>query len=87
MLTITRPEADELARTVAARTGLSIDDAVTDALKEKLARLDEARAKDIETRMAEIRRIQQQVKDLWGEPLPTQAELDADMYDEYGAPK
>lgn len=87
MLTITRPEADELARAVAARTGLSIDDAVTDALKEKLARLDDARAKDIAERVAEVHRIQQQVKALWGEPLPTQAELDAEMYDEYGAPK
>jgi hypothetical protein len=87
MLTITRPEADELARTVAARTGLSIDDAVTDALKEKLARLDEARAKDIAARVAVVEALAKQVRDAWAEPLPTQAELDDEMYDEYGAPK
>jgi hypothetical protein len=37
--------------------------------------------------MEKVRQIQREVKELWGEPLPTQVELDDEMYDEYGAPK
>ena len=87
MLSIKRPETYDLAKAVAERTGLSLTDAVTLALKEKLAALDESRERDIAQRMAEVRLIQKKVKDLWGEPLPTREELDAEMYDEGGLPR
>ncbi len=87
MLNIKRPETYDLAKAVAARTGLTLTDAVTEALREKLAALDTARTADIADRMEKVRQIQREVKELWGEPLPTQVELDDEMYDEYGAPK
>jgi antitoxin VapB len=87
MLNIKRPETYELAKAVAERTGLSLTDAVTLALREKLAGLDEARNRDTAERMERVRQIQRQIKQLWGEPLPTQQELMDDIYDEYGAPK
>jgi antitoxin VapB len=87
MLNIKRPETYDLAKAVAARTGLSLTDAVTLALREKLAGLDEARQRDIAERMERVRQIARDFREAWGEPLPTREELDAEMYDEYGAPK
>ncbi len=87
MLNIKRPETYGLTKAVAQRTGVSLTEAVTEALKEKLSRLDEARAEDRDRRIAAMQRIAQEFRDAWGEPLPTREELDAAMYDEHGLPK
>ena len=42
-LSVNHPEADELAQALAARTGESVDDAVVNALRERLARAGYAR--------------------------------------------
>jgi antitoxin VapB len=55
-LSIKDPEADRLARTVAAKTGETITQAVVTALRERLVR-EEARATDTEARLREILEI------------------------------
>lgn len=87
MLNIKRPETYELAKKLAARTGESLTDAVTKALEERLARLDEVRKADIEARIAAVHEIARSFREAIGEPLPTLRELDEEMYDEDGLPR
>lgn len=87
MLNIKRPETYELAKKLAARTGESLTDAVTKALEERLARLDDLRRANIEERMAKIREITRSYREAIGEPTPTLEEIDEEMYDEYGLPR
>jgi len=87
MLNIKRAETYDLAKTVAERTGMSLTDAVTEALRDKLAALDAARNRDIAERMEKVREIAREFREAWGEPLSTREEIDAEMYDEFGAPK
>jgi len=86
MLNIKRAETYELAKAVAEQTGQSITDAVTDALREKLARLSEIRSDDLEARRASIRAIQARFRALPGDSFRS-ADIDAILYDDQGLPK
>jgi antitoxin VapB len=61
-LHIKDPKADKLARELAAATGESITDAVTKAVEERLMR--ERSRHDVERRLAEVRKIVEEVKKL-----------------------
>ena len=78
-LNIKNEETHRLAQELAALTGESMSAAVTEALREKLARI---RSNSLKGRIARIRR--EVAKELKGEPLPDHAEL---LYDDRGLPK
>ena len=56
VLTIKNPEADRLARAVAARTGESLTQAVVNALRDRLAR-EERKSEDVESRVDDAMEI------------------------------
>jgi antitoxin VapB len=87
MLNIKRPETYELAKAVAERTGQSLTDAVTEALRDKLKTLEQDREKDIKKGVAEILEIARKYREAIGPDIPTREEIDADIYDEYGLPR
>jgi antitoxin VapB len=87
MLNIKRPETYELAKRLAAHTGESLTDAVTKAIEERLARLEDVRRTNIEERLAKVREITRSYREAIGEPRPTLEELDQEMYDEDGLPR
>ena len=72
-------ETHRLAQELAALTGESMTAAVTEAVREKLARM---KSKSLRERIAKIRR--EVANELKGEPLPDHAEL---LYDDRGLPK
>ncbi|WP_407048112.1 type II toxin-antitoxin system VapB family antitoxin [Methyloraptor flagellatus] len=88
MLNIKRAETYELAKQVAERTGQSLTDAVTEALRDKLEKLpdagEEAAARaDVE----EILDLARRWREAMGPDLKTREEYDALLYDENGLPK
>lgn len=82
-LHITNQETVALARRLAERTGESLTTAVTEALRERLERIDdltpEERRRQILAIAAEWRRHRTDTR--------TREEIDDDMYDEWGLPK
>lgn len=60
-LSLKSPEAERLARAVAAATGESITEAITRALEERLQRLEAARA--FTEYASPVRRIQQRIRE------------------------
>lgn len=78
-LNIKNEETHRLAQELAALTGESMSAAVTEAVREKLARI---KSGSIKEKIAKIRR--EVAKELKGKPLPDHAEL---LYDERGLPK
>lgn len=81
-LNIKNPEAHRLARELAEVTGGTLTDAVTEALRERLA---EARKRDsAELMLEEVREIQSFVAGLPDRDLRTPEE--AVGYDEFGIP-
>lgn len=87
MLNIKRPETYDLAKQVAERTGLSLTDAVTEALRDKLKALNEGREEDVAARVARVLTHARQWRDAVGPDLPTRDDLDAETYDEDGLPR
>lgn len=84
-LYIRSEEADALARELAARTGMTITDAVTSALAEKLARTpapadDDHRRAFLET----VRKVQSAAA---AEPIHDPRDHADMLYDEAGAPR
>ena len=83
-LSIKDPEADRLARAVAARTGETLTQAVITALRERLAR-EERRAEDADTLVDEVLEIGRHCAALpVRDPRPPDALLG---YDERGVPR
>ena len=78
-LNIKNEETHRMAQELAALTGESLTAAVTEAVREKLARV---KGKTISERIAKIRK--EVAKELKGERLPDHAEL---LYDDRGLPK
>ncbi len=77
---ITNPEAEELARELAAQTGETITDVVIAALRDRRDRLREPTR---EERLARLRAISEQ-----SAAIIAKRPLDFDeLYDEFGAPK
>jgi antitoxin VapB len=82
-LHIRNPEADQLARKLAARLNSSVTDAVIDALRARLANA-EPHPDSVEARLARVREIQERVA-----ALPVLDHRSADEilgYDENGLP-
>jgi antitoxin VapB len=84
-LNIKKPEAHALAERLAKLTGETLTDAVTAALRERLARLENVSAIH-EERYRELKALLKGSRELWREPyLSTDhGEL---LYDERGLPK
>ncbi len=83
-LSIKDPEADRLARAVAARTGETLTQAVITALRERLAR-EERRTEDADTLVDEVLEIGRHCTALpIRDPRPPDALLG---YDESGVPR
>jgi antitoxin VapB len=81
-LNIKNPEAHRLARELAEVTGGTLTDAVTEALRDRLA---DARKRDsLDVLLEEIREIQRFVADLPDRDTRTPEEILA--YDEFGLP-
>jgi antitoxin VapB len=86
-MNIKNPEAHELAQQVAALTGLTLTDAVTLALREKLDRLVPEQAGERDRRLAEARRIVAEMREL-AAGGPSLAEINEALYDpETGLPR
>jgi antitoxin VapB len=83
-LSIKDPEADRLARTLAARTGETITHAVIAALRERLAREERKADDDADTLAADIMDIGRHFAALPVRDGFTHA--DAILYDEHGLP-
>lgn len=82
-LYIRNEEADRLARELAARTGESLTDVVTTALRERLERTP-AKLKTYEEKMAFLKEVQERIAKL---PVLDPRDPDDMLYDEYGVPK
>ena len=83
-LSIKDPEADRLARAVAARTGETITQAVIGALRERLAR-EERRSQGLDTLVEEVMEIGKHCASLPVlDPRPPDTLLG---YDEHGVPR
>jgi antitoxin VapB len=84
-LNIKKPETHALAERLAKFTGETLTEAVTTALRERLARLENVSAID-EERYRELEAMIKGSRELWREPY-----LSADhgelLYDERGLPK
>jgi antitoxin VapB len=83
-LSIKDPEADRLARAVAAKTGETITQAVVTALRERLAR-EELKRTDGETLLEEVLEIGRHCASL---PVLDKRSADEILgYDEHGVPR
>lgn len=87
MLNIKRAETYELAKQVAERTGQSLTDAVTEALRDKLAVLRDADEQAVRSDVAAVLELARQYRASFRGEVPTREELDAEIYDEHGLPK
>jgi antitoxin VapB len=84
-LNIKNPEAHALATRLAQKTGETLTDAVTTALRERLERLERAGGFD-EQRYQALKTLVKDSRDLWQESLLTIDHGDL-LYDERGLPK
>jgi antitoxin VapB len=83
-LSIKDPEADRLARAIAARTGESLTQAVVNALRDRLAK-EERKNEDIESRVADAMEIGRHYV---SQPLLDQRTPEEIIgYDEHGLPR
>ncbi|HET8930141.1 MAG TPA: type II toxin-antitoxin system VapB family antitoxin [Acidimicrobiales bacterium] len=64
-LNLKNVEAERLVRELAARTGESITDAVTESVRERLARLDADDARAADDRLGQLERISQDAAARW----------------------
>lgn len=82
-LNIKNPQTEELARLLSEATGESLTEAITVALRERLAAV--SRVRDIEGVLADVERIQEMVAAL--PVLDTRSEDEILGYDDYGLPR
>ena len=85
-LNIKNNEAEQLARCLAAATGESITRAVTVAVRERLARVQEHESSEAEARGARVREIADDAANRWIEPYRTADHGDL-LYDDAGLPR
>ncbi|SFL06805.1 type II toxin-antitoxin system VapB family antitoxin [Falsiroseomonas stagni] len=78
-LNIKSDKADALVSRLVALTGENKTQAVVAALEERLARVE--REQRAEERVRRILDAAADIRRLMGEPMPTMAELDAELYD------
>lgn len=84
-LNIKNDEAHILASRLASVTGESMTRAVTEALRERLARVE--RESTYDERLARVRELAASIRSRMAKPLPTQKEMDDWLYDEDGMPR
>lgn len=84
-LNIKSDETHALATRLATETGESLTFAVTQAVRERLARIE--REKSFEERLARVMALATSIRSRLPEKLPTQTEMDDMFYDEDGLPK
>jgi antitoxin VapB len=84
-LNIKNPEAHALAARLAKKTGETLTDAVTTALRERLERLEQTADFD-EQRYQKLKALMKDSRGLWRESLLTIDHGDL-LYDEHGLPK
>lgn len=84
-LNIKKPEAHALAERLASLTGETLTDAVTTALRERLARLEQKPDFD-EERYQALKALVKDSRRLWREPYLSVDHGDL-LYDERGLPK
>lgn len=92
-LNIKNPRTVELATTLAGATGETVTGAITTALEERLARVapkPRFTPEEIQRRLAAVKAISAEIREdvvrRYGR-VPTQEELDDEMFDEWGAPR
>ena len=84
-LSIQNPEADKLAHALADLRGVSLDDAVLDALKVRISQEERRKKEDSERRLLEVKKIAQRVAKL---PILDNRTPDEIIgFDENGIPK
>jgi antitoxin VapB len=84
-LNIKKPEAHALAERLAKLTGETLTEAVTAALRERVARIENVSAID-EGRYRELKALVQGCRALWREPYLSRDHGEL-LYDELGLPK
>ena len=84
-LSIKDADTERLVRELAQRRGTGVTGAIRLAVSNDLSRDDEARERDFERLWADIQEIQRQFAE--GASGKTLEEIEADMYDENGAPR
>lgn len=87
MLSIRNPETERLARLLAARRGVSMTEAITEALRKEVASDSPSPERSFEERMQSIRALQEDIRRTTPADAPSVEEIMADMYDEFGSPK
>jgi antitoxin VapB len=90
-LNIKNPEAHKLAAELARRTGTSLTEAVTEALRDKLAVVkapeEQARREEEAAKLiADVEAIAQRMRDALGPEALAAMDIDA-LYDERGLPR
>ena len=85
-LNIKNPGAEVAIRELAAARGVSLTEAVIQAVREASARDATLRQAEIQRRLEAIGAAQDRVAKMLGPNPPTWAELEEGMYDEYGLP-
>jgi antitoxin VapB len=84
-LNIKNPETHALAQRLAKQTGETLTEAVTTALRERLARIENVSAID-EKRYRELKALVEGSRKLWREPYLSKDHGEL-LYDELGLPK
>jgi antitoxin VapB len=85
-LNIKNPQAEALARRLVQATGESMTRAVTVALEERLARVEQRAAAEEESRVARITDIARDAGARWVEPYRSTPHGEL-LYDEHGLPR
>lgn len=85
-LNLKDPETNAMVERLSAVTGVNKARAVKEAVRDKLASVDRMREEDIQRRMAAVRVLTAQIRAKMPKPLPTQQELDDEMYGKTGFP-
>jgi hypothetical protein len=86
MLSIRNPETERLARLLAARKGITMTAAITEALRKEVANV-EPQKRSLEEQMKIVRAIQDDIRRNTPPDAPTVQDIIDDMYDDFGSPK
>lgn len=80
-------EANALIARLAEVTGKSKTEAVTEAVRDCLARIESGREADIQARIARVMALVDQSRPHLPAKLPSQKDLDDMVFDDHGAPR
>jgi antitoxin VapB len=87
MLSIRNPETERLARLLAARRGVTMTEAITQALRKEVASPAPPPERSFEELMRSIRAIQDRIAASTPPDAPSVEQIMDDMYDEFGNPR